>query len=272
MSTTKIEWATNVWNPVTGCVKISEGCKHCYAEKFAKRLQNNPNFEIKYKYRNGFKPTFHPESLKEPFTYKKASRVFVCSMGDLFHVDIQFDWINRIFSIMSDNDKNTYMILTKRPKRVLEFFEWKRNGEFGNEEWRANDNIWFGVTVENQETANNRIPLLIRIPCKTRFISCEPLLGNINLFKPAVLPDGETVAGFWLNWIDWVIIGGESGGNKTTRPMHPDWVRSIHEECKAANIPFFFKGWGDWQNGYKIGKKYSGDFIDGKQYHEFPKH
>lgn len=304
MSTTKIEWATRVWNPVTGCTKVSPGCANCYAERFAKRLQANP--KVNGKYVDGFAVTCHHDELTKPMLWKKPERVFVCSMGDLFHDDVPFDFISAVFSVMSDHDEHNYIVLTKRPERMFEFYKWKR--ELLGHSWSAKENVWIGVSAENQEQADKRIPVLLRIPSKIHLVSCEPLLSEISLneyyFKtekgfypfPAVPENDRTK---WIDLLNWVIAGGETGHK--ARPMHPDWVRSIRDQCKAANVPFFFKGWGEWidnQNsnscdislgkfldspkhtfgsGYtstdvnRLGKKCTGRMLDGVEYSEFPK-
>ncbi len=291
MSTTKIEWATKVWNPVTGCTKISEGCVNCYAERFAKRLQVNPNFDIKYKYRDGFKVTLHPGSLHQPTHYTGNKRIFVCSMGDLFHDDVPFEFIRDIFSVIHDCPQHTFMILTKRAKRMKEFFDWYQVNSINPD----CPNVWAGVTVENQKMADERIPVLKTIPTKVKFVSCEPLLGPVDLIN---INNGTTDA---FNpgdaGINWVISGGETGHG--SRPAKPYWFEFLQNQCMRSNTPFFFKSWGDWidvQNGYdvvnskplgfktqtlgsgyasvdmfKVCKKAAGNLLDGKQYQEFPK-
>lgn len=242
MSTTKIEWATKVWNPVTGCTKVSEACQNCYAERFANRLQKNP--KVKGKYENGFKVTWHEEQLLVPAQWKKPQRIFVCSMGDLFHEDVPFGFIDCVFTVMANLDHHTYIILTKRPERMLEFYKWKSK-QLGIP-WQAKDNVWVGCTTENQQRADERIPFLIQIPASVRLISCEPLLGPIDLapiFGLHVLKmfAGQNEGSYGLNWI---IAGGETGPG--ARPSHPEWFRSLQNQCEKAIIPFFFKGWGDY--------------------------
>jgi protein gp37 len=288
MSTTKIEWTDKSWNPITGCTKISEGCRNCYADKMAKRLQG---MKWTNKYANGFQPTFHEHALIEPMIWKKPCKIFVCSMGDLFHDDITFQQINAVFSVMSDIDRHTYIILTKRPENMLKFFAWK-NRTFGRIPWQPKDNVWIGVSVENQQRANERIPLLLQIPSKIRFLSCEPLLGPIYLHHDH-LTHHESFP------IDWIIAGGESGMN--ARPLYSDWARSLQNQCEEYNIPFFFKGWGEWSNNScflnnqskivtetgkitseleshiydfdfmtKVGKRMAGCLIDDVEYKQFP--
>lgn len=224
MSTTKIEWATKVWNPVTGCTKVSEGCQNCYAERFAKRLQKNPKAGSKYK--NGFKPTFHEDELIKPMEWKKPERIFVCSMGDLFHEDIAFEFIYFVFMVMNDLDRHTFMVLTKRPQRMQEFYNW--HSETFGIPWCAKPNVWLGISAENQTTFQERFEILSRIPAAIRFVSFEPLLGPIDI-KP-----------IFKNKIDWAIAGGETGPK--ARPCNPNWVTSLINQCHASKTPFFFKG------------------------------
>ena len=248
---TKIEWATKVWNPVTGCDKVSAGCENCYAIGMTNRLQKIDATKKKYagsvKHTKGGNLNWtgniqcHESELETPSKWKKPQRVFVCSMSDLFHEDIPFDFIEDVFDTMRfEADQHTYLVLTKRPDRAIEFYSWA-----------AIDHpifhIWIGTSVENQEQANKRIPHLLQIPAAVRFLSCEPLLGKIDLnmvdqFKQFWMPQNDGIEG--CAHINWVIAGGESGHN--ARPMHPDWVRSLRDQCQDANVPFFFKQWGEW--------------------------
>lgn len=296
---TKINWTDETWNPIIGCSKISIGCNNCYAEKMAHRLANinmtsyylhvvkGSNYGTPmaqtYSEWNGL-TNFVVSQLHKPSHWKKQRKIFVCSMGDLFHESVPFLWINAVFSVMSDNDQHIYQILTKRPLRMKQFFEWKKE-QSGGMPWRAKDNVWIGVTAENQKMADERIPILLDIPAAKRFVSCEPLLTDIDFpWYQETQPNNETV----LRDIDWVIVGGESGTN--ARPMHPNWVRNIHQQCKTDKTPFFFKQWGEWHESdlqpnkgwkthlwpdgklmYKIGKKKAGELLDGIEYKEFPK-
>jgi len=260
MAKTKIEWATDSWNPTTGCTKISPGCAHCYAERMAKRLQAMGN----KKYRNGFRLTLHPESLEEPLHWKKPRNIFVCSMSDLFHKDVPDSFINDVFNIMHRAYWHTFLVLTKRAERLrlmsdgLEFTE----------------NIWVGVTTENQDMANERVPYLLGTHAKVHFVSAEPLLGPIDFYRPPPL-DWNMLTGENYEWldstpapmpdmprIDWVIVGGESGPG--ARPMKPEWVRSIRDQCIEAGVPFFFKQWGG------VNKKKTGRVLDGRMWDELP--
>jgi len=243
----KIEWTDRTWNPNQGCTKISEGCKNCYAERMHKRLKA---MGID-KYQNDFsKVQLWLQALTEPTKWKTPSKVFVNSMSDTFHVNLTFEQINEVFNTMSYCNRHTYQVLTKRPDRALEFVQWKSNQlseKIGfKTEWKLPDNIWFGVTIESQSQID-RINYLLEIPAKVKFVSIEPMLSEINLTP-------------YLEWLDWVICGGESGHN--ARPMHPDWVRNLRDQCDMFKIPFFFKQWG---------KKQDGCLIDNIEYKQFPK-
>lgn len=258
---TKIEWATETWNPVTGCTKISEGCQNCYAERMSKRLAGRCG----YPKDNPFQVTFHPDKLDEPLRWRKPSRIFVCSMGDLFHEDVPEAWIFDIYTTMERCSQHTFLLLTKKIDRAARILH-----KFTGRTWPL-PNVWLGVTAENQARANERIPILLQIPATKRFVSVEPMLGPVDLTKLTLGPNGHGLD-FCLNsltgWstvypkgtdrrkimrndeftcLDWVICGGETGPG--ARPMHPDWVRSLRDQCQAAGTSFFFKSWGDWQEG-----------------------
>lgn len=233
MAQTRIEWTELTWNPTTGCNKVSQGCKFCYAEVMARRLKAM-GLE---KYRNGFELTLHEDALKIPYSWKQPKIVFVNSMSDLFHKDIPLDFIQRVFKVMNDNPQHVFQVLTKRAD-ILLLYHKKLN-------WTHN--IWMGVSVENEKNLS-RVNLLRRTTAKVKFLSCEPLIGplpNLNLKK-----------------IDWVIVGGESG--RRPRPMKPEWVFEIHNKCTEANVPFFFKQWGG------TNKKKTGRVLKGKTYSEMP--
>jgi protein gp37 len=299
MKDSKIEWTDVTWNPVTGCTKVSQGCKNCYAESIFKRFEKN--------WHKFGDVTCHQERLNQPSKIKKPCKIFVNSMSDLFHEDVPFEFIGRVMDVILSNPQHTFQILTKRPERMKDYFRIWTN-LFG-----MLDNLWLGVSVENQETANRRIPILLDIPAKVRFLSCEPLLGEINLNFLAS-NDGAIIDslsgevcnyhGYFISsssYVDWVIVGGESGHN--ARPMHPDWVRSIRDQCQEAGVAFFFKQWGEWMpqidlpseiqlssHGLKrdkiqkfedqdlsespwmvrIGKKKAGSLLDGREWKEFP--
>ena len=236
MGTTKIEWAERSWSPITGCSPISEGCQNCYAARMAKRLAGR----YKYPKDDPFKVTFHPERLDEPGRWKKPSMIFVVSMGDLFHEDVsEFD-IKAILYEIAQTRRHTFLCLTKRPERMVQIAS-----DYGD--FRGDfPNLWLGVTAENQQRADERIPKLLSIPAAKHFVSIEPMLGPVNLNKLYESIGGlPHPSGGWATPISWVICGGETGPK--ARPMHPDWVRSLRDECVAAGVPFFFKGWGEWQ-------------------------
>lgn len=229
-----IEWTEATWNPVTGCTKISSGCAHCYAELMARRLQamRQPN------YRNGFKLTLQPQMLEKPLAWRKPRKIFVNSMSDLFHEDVPMDYIRKVFDVMHRADWHQYQVLTKRSLRLRDVAE--------DLPWGSH--IWAGVSVEN-EANQRRIGDLRKIPAKIKFLSLEPLLGPLP--------------GLDLSGIDWVIVGGESG--KGARPMDPDWVLDIRDQCLASGTPFFFKQWGG-QN-----KKAAGRMLEGRFWNEMPR-
>lgn len=228
-----IEWTEATWNPVTGCTKVSEGCKHCYAERMARRLKamRNPRYE------NGFRVTLHPDLLDAPKKWKKSRKIFVNSMSDLFHIDVPLDFIKKVFETMNETPQHIYQILTKRPERALELAQ---HLTFSN-------NIWMGTSVENMNVIQ-RIEFLREIPSAIRFLSCEPLLGPLENLD--------------LNGIHWIIVGGESGPG--ARPMEVEWVRSIRDKCLEQNVAFFFKQWGGVQ------KHRNGRELDNQTYDEYP--
>lgn len=287
MSKTKIEWADKVWNPVTGCTPISEGCEHCYAKRMAKRLRGRCG----YPEDDPFRVTWHEDRLDEPKGWKKPQRIFVCSMGDLFHESINFQKISRIVEIMEMCPQYTFMLLTKRPEKLNKFilaYFGKIFTPKGIAEILCN--IWFGVTCENQARADERIPILLQIPAAKRFISIEPMLGPVDLTALCygthdVLSgrEFESLSSMEddLPKLDWVILGGETGPG--ARPMHPDWVRSIRDQCGTSGVPLFFKTWGDyrpdkisviqesiWRDAGWINNAKGGHILDGKEYREFP--
>lgn len=233
MAQSSIEWTESTWNPVTGCTKISPGCKNCYAEKMAKRLRlmGQPN------YRNGFKLTLQPRMLPLPLSWKKSQTIFVNSMSDLFHKDVSLEYIQEVFDVMARAHWHRFQVLTKRADRLAllsPMLNWAPN-------------IWMGVSVESQKYVE-RIDHLRTTGAKTKFLSLEPLLG------PLVNID--------LHDIDWAIVGGESGPR--ARPMRLDWVTDIREQCLSAGVAFFFKQWGG------VNKKKTGRILDGRTWDEMP--
>ena len=335
MKKTKIEWADVVWNPVTGCTKISEGCRNCYAEGIARRFWGERKFtDVRC----------HPERLAEADKFGKTpQRVFVNSMSDLFHPDVTMGFVCDVITEMIVHPTHTFMVLTKRPDQMLDVMRY-----YGASLIQDARNIWWGVSAENQATADERIPLLLKAPVAVRFVSCEPLLGRVDLvkcFEPTDWDWSELNAADderepeefveeceaecdWINYghnlvenpeyrdylehrkrrakvvamgnaLDWVICGGESGPG--ARPMHPDWARSLRDQCQTAGVPFFFKQKGEWQLtsereymelegneklismdipgaiGYqkawfrRVGKNRAGRELDGRTWDEYPK-
>lgn len=232
MAQSSIEWTEQTWNPTTGCNKISQGCKFCYAEVMARRLHAMGVD----KYRNEFKLTLHPDVLNEPRKWK-PSVIFVNSMSDLFHDDVPLDYIQRVFEVMNECPQHQFQVLTKRAERVEQLSSLLN--------WT--ENIWMGVSVENEETMF-RIAHLQRTGAAIKFLSCEPLLG----FLPSMN----------LTGIDWVIVGGESGFK--ARPIREEWVLDIRDQCQASQVPFFFKQWGGKN------KKLAGRLLQGQTYDEMP--
>lgn len=243
---TKIEWTEKVWNPVTGCTKITAGCANCYAEVMARRLSAMPLSHDKYK--NGFKVTLHPESLDEPRIWQKPSMVFVCSMGDLFHKDVPDDYIVKVMDVIESCPQHTFQILTKRAGRMQKFFE----------EYYPPMNVWLGVSCEsNNPICYNRVESLRSIEdVSVKFLSCEPLLSDLSDIN--------------LEDIDWVITGGESGNS--ARQAQADWFRRLRDKCIQSNTPFFFKQWGAWgPDGAKRSKYKNGALLDGREWKEMPR-
>lgn len=216
---TRIEWTDETWNPVTGCTKVSEGCDNCYAERMARRLAGRCGYDAD----SPFRVTLHENRLTEPAKWRKPRRVFVCSMGDLFHAGVWPGVQERIFQIMTMCHEHTFQVLTKRPEMMLGFARRWGDGK----DWP--ENIWLGVTAENQKRAHERIPLLLETPAKVKFVSCEPLLGPVNLMD---------VAGLGLAGISWVIAGCESGPRR--RPAKKRWFQDLRDQCDGR-VPFFLK-------------------------------
>lgn len=234
MSDTKIEWADKTWNPVTGCTAISTGCKNCYAKRMANRLRGRCG----YPEDEPFRVTLHPGRLNQPLKWKKPCTIFVCSMGDLFHDDVPFEYIHEIWDIMKKCPQHIFKVLTKRPKRALEVISHIYKMEalgYAKGFW---EHVQIGVTAENQETADERVPVLVKIPAKYRFVSAEPLLENIHfgvsLFQ-VIAFDHDRIDGN----INQVIVGAETGPGK--RHMDLGWARSIRNQCQDAGVKFFFK-------------------------------
>jgi protein gp37 len=228
-----IEWTESTWNPLTGCTKISPGCKNCYAERMAKRLQamGQPN------YVNGFRLKIHENALQKPLEWKKPQLIFVNSMSDLFHKNVPFEFIEKVFDVMKQAHWHQFQVLTKRSERLAElspYLEWS-------------DNIWMGVSVENEQY-KYRIDHLRETSAKTKFLSLEPLIGSLGKLN--------------LKNMDWIIVGGESGPK--ARPIQQEWIVEIRNQCQQAKVPFFFKQWGGVQ------KKKAGRTLEGRTWDEMP--
>lgn len=242
MSThSKIEWTEQTWNPTVGCTKISPGCKNCYAETMAKRLQAMGM----HGYDNGFRLTLMPERLAEPLERRKPTIYFVNSMSDLFHEKVPFDYIRQVFDVMSRAPQHTFQVLTKRAERMREFCRGLQ----------VPPNVWLGVSVENRQHGIPRIAVLREVDAFIRFLSVEPLLEDLGEID--------------LRGIQWVIVGGESGSR--ARPMRPEWVDGIKRQCDQAGTAFFFKQWGTWgADGEKRSKKANGRKYRGRVWDAMP--
>lgn len=323
---TGIEWADASWNPVRGCTKVSAGCDNCYAMTVAHRF-SGPGQPYEGLTRviggrgqwNGKVMLVH-KALAQPLRWRKPRRIFVNSMSDLLHPGVPDQFIDRVFAVMAMAPHHTFQILTKRPERMREYLnnefrleavsleavemDWDRAAELPDPFPWPLPNVWKGVSVEDQTTANDRIPLLLDTPAAVRWLSCEPLLGPVDLddlvhdkdsageshascLECDVHPDDDPWSGAC---IDWVVVGGESGPG--SRPMHPDWARSLRDQCKAVGVPFLFKQWGDWfptrpheskpdgntacheWNGgvcaWRIGKRNAGRALDGETWDQYP--
>jgi protein gp37 len=314
---TKIQWTDETWNCVRGCSRVSAGCGDstgggCYAERQAYRFSGPgmPYEDLVKMTTKGprwtGKVVLVEDKLNEPLHWKKPRRIFVNSMSDLFHESLSFGDIFRVVLVMQQAPQHVFQVLTKRPARMKEFFEWMAIwGEATALAMNVREyyewpypNTWLGTSVEDQKTADERIPLLMEVPAAVRWISAEPLLGPIDLESVPTM-EGS---------IDWVVVGGESGAG--ARPMHPDWARSLRDQCVAAGVPFFFKQWGEWARtkgltqeqrdkarpvvifpdghteetlrhgagrneraaiSWRVGKKAAGRLLDGREWNEFPK-
>lgn len=240
-STSDIEWTEQTWNPTTGCTKVSAGCKNCYAEVMANRLQamGTPGYE------NNFILTLQPSRLNQPLLRKKATVYFVNSMSDLFHEDIPDSYLDMVFDVIERTPQHTYQILTKRAERLPQYFTNRP----------CPQNVWLGVSVEDKKHGVPRIDFLRQVKAHIRFLSVEPLLEDIGDLK--------------LKDIHWVIVGGESGFR--ARPMKPEWAESIRDQCEDAGVAFFFKQWGGWgADGVKRAKSLNGRVLSGKVWDNYP--
>lgn len=238
----KIEWTEETWNPITGCTKISSGCKHCYAEVMAKRLQAMGTKG----YENGFKLTLQPHRLLEPLNNKKPTMYFVNSMSDLFHKNVPFEFIDKIFDTIKKAHWHKFQVLTKRADIMYSYFETRE----------IPSNVWLGVTVENKKEGLGRIPFLKKIRnVSIKFLSVEPLLEDLGQVD--------------FSGIDWVIVGGESGNQ--ARPMKKEWAINVKNQCEQQDVAFYFKQWGTWgEDMKKRSKKENGHLLDNEVYREMP--
>ncbi len=281
--TTKIEWCDATWNPVTGCSKVSTGCKHCFAERLFPRVYGSSQVEDaktgEIRPRKFTDVACHDDRLGMPLRWRKPRMIFVNSMSDLFHDEVPDEFIDEVFAVMALAPRHIFQVLTKRPKRMRDYVTapfaanrilsaMQRVAPDGVWSWPTWDeafrNVWLGVSVENQKTADERIPLLLRTPAAVRWVSYEPALGPVDMrpwlrlskFKEdyaqlVARSGGEDSIPEHLRWngkeppsLHWIVCGGESGPG--ARPMHPDWARSIRDDCVAAGVPYFFKQWGAW--------------------------
>lgn len=246
MGISRIQWCDRVWNVVSGCSHSgSPGCDNCYAKRMALRLRGR----FGYPADEPFRVTYHPDRLIEPFGWKKPQRIFVCSMGDLFHENLKYDWLDIIWMKMSIAYWHTFLVLTKRPENAISYFSKSCH------EWAKFPNVWFGISVENQQCADERIPELLKLHkyFPVLFVSIEPTLG------PIVLPQDFLALGQRA----WCIMGCESGPGR--RPFHMAWARDIRDQCEAANVPYFLK-----QAPDEYGRVIEMPFLDGKMYAGYP--
>ena len=321
---TKIEWTDATWNPIRGCSPISPGCKNCYAARNARRFSGpGAPFEGLVRINATGEPTgewngqvrFVEKHLLDPLKWKAPRRIFVNSVSDLFHDNVTDEQRDRIFAVIFAANRHTFQVLTKRPKRMYEYFSPDNPrytarkivdaahamGIMGDSSLGVFDcdlhfplmNVWLGTSAEDQQRADARIPWLLKTPTALRFVSCEPLLGPITLpYGSLNVGPGSSLHREQQGWcdrgLDWVICGGESGPG--ARPMHPEWARSLRDQCQAAAVPFFFKQWGEWlpercdgaiteergdvlncsDEPWRVGKKLAGARIDGHEWKQFP--
>jgi protein gp37 len=311
----KIEWCDATISPLYGCTRVSPACQNCYAEKLAARFVRNPQVQHLYAGTVGTggkwtgKLNLHPERMEEALRWKKPRRIFVASQADLFHEDVPDSFLDAVFAYMAFAPQHTFLLLTKRPERMRYYLtvHCKTSEPIINADGSKTftvgvplplPNVWLGVTVEDQQRADERIPVLLDTPAAKRFVSMEPLLGPVYI--------GEYLSGNrWMQSgypmdapLDWVIAGGESGPN--ARPSHPDWFRSLRDQCSQTGVPFFFKQWGEWaftgasnthfmdsdgvlraeagagDDGYgawpcsRVGKNVAGHLLDGQEWRQVP--
>lgn len=273
----RIEWTEATWNPITGCSVVSPGCTNCYAMRLAGgRLRNHPSragLTIPTKAGpvwNG-EVRFNEQWLGDPVRWTRPRMIFVCAHGDLFHESVPDEWIDQVFAVMAAAPQHTFQILTKRSARMRQYLtvmetepHWATARRFADAWPRASvldveipfRNVNIGVSVEDQPRADERIPDLLATPAALQWVSIEPLLGPVDVSP-------------WLSRCHWIVVGGESG--RRARPMHPDWARSIRDQCTAAGVPFFFKQWGEFDScGMSVGKKAAGRLLDGVEHNGLP--
>ena len=274
---TKIEWTDATWNPITGCTLVSEGCRHCYAARLAATcMKHHPSRKGLARINAAGEAKFTGEVrlndqwLDQPLRWRRPRMIFVCAHGDLFHEAVPDEWVDRVFAVMALASQHRFQVLTKRPERARAYLQSRTD-----DCWPITDsadaltaprqvaeftmplpNVWLGTSVEDQATADTRIPHLLATPAAVRFVSAEPLLGPVDMTEIAwhrpdlrasvILDPLNGIGGFSgpCPRLDWVIVGGESGPG--ARPMHPNWARSLRDQCQAAGVPFFFKQWGEW--------------------------
>lgn len=276
-SNSRIEWTEATWNPTTGCTKVSPGCDHCYAEGIYNRFHGPGAFDT---------VTLHPKRLDVPLRWRRPRRVFVNSMSDLFHEAVPDDYIAQVFAVMALAPQHTFQLLTKRHGRMRsllsdEDFRDLVSGEIVGmavmdgvddshlsaealdyADWWPLRNVWLGVSVETQQWADIRIPALLDTPASVRFLSCEPLLGPVDIYDHLYRSDGRC--------IDWVIVGGESGAG--ARPMDREWATRLRDDCVIKGVSFFFKQWGNHdEHGRRMSKHAAGRTLDGRTWDEYPK-
>jgi protein gp37 len=278
--TSKIEWTDATWNPITGCTMVSAGCTNCYAMGLAAtRLRHHPSRAGLTREVGGRavwtgEVRLNDQWMQQPLQWKRPRMIFVCAHGDLFHESVPDEWIDMVFAVMALAPQHTFQVLTKRPERMAQYFAnapyarwWKVMETLSQnriastvDRYGALPNVWLGTSVENQVTADERIGPLLATPAAVRFVSAEPLLGEVRLdrVRPTASPNRKTLNALggarmhtgMRTKIDWVIVGGESG--KNARPMHPDWARSLRDQCESAKVAFFFKQWGEWAPAMQI--------------------
>lgn len=282
-----IEWTDATWNPTTGCDRVSPGCDHCYAMTLAPRLKamGSAHYQADGDPRTsgpGFGISMHPDALNKPLQWTRPRLIFVNSMSDLFHDGVTDEFIAQVFAVMALAERHTFQLLTKRHGRMRSLLD---DDQFIRMVWNEMDslaptdkqpdfsvwplpNVWLGVSVENQQWADIRIRALLGTPAEVRFLSCEPLLGPVDLTK-AIEPNFAMSGWKDLSGLHWVIVGGESG--RDARPMNPDWARLLRDQCTAAGVAFHFKQWGGHdEHGVPMHKKAAGRLLDGRTWDEFP--